>query len=153
MVRWTTGGNRRGGALAMGVALLAGSALTAGVAPSAAAGAQAAPTRLEASLQGSSAADPDGQGEAVLRLFKGKRKVCATVSWSKIATPTAAHIHRRSDGGIVVDLTGSVTGGPRCARKVPGAVIRRLVNNPNRYYFNVHNDPYPAGAIEGTLRR
>lgn len=152
MGRWTTGGNRRGGAMAMGVALLVGSALTAGVAPSAA-GAQVAPTRLEASLQGSSAADPDGQGQAVFRLFKGKRKVCATVSWSKIATPTAAHIHRRSDGGIVVDLTGSVTGGPRCARKVPGPVIRRLVNNPNRYYFNVHNDPYPAGAIEGTLRR
>lgn len=152
MVRWTTGGNRRAGAMAIGVAFLAGSALTAGVAPGAA-GAQVAPTRLEASLKGSSSADPNGQGEAVFRLFKGKRKVCATVSWSKIATPTAAHIHRRSDGGIVVDLTGSVTGGSRCARKVPGPVIRRLVNNPNRYYFNVHNDPYPSGAIEGTLRR
>lgn len=152
MVRRTTGGGRRGGAVVVGVAFLAGSALTAGVAPGPA-GAQVAPTRLETSLQGSSAGDPDGQGNAVFRLLKGKRKVCATVSWSKIATPTAAHIHRRSDGGIVVDLTGSVTGGPRCARKVPRPAIRRIVSNPNRYYFNVHNGPYPAGAIEGTLHR
>jgi len=138
--------------MAVGVAFLAWSALTAGVAPGAA-GTQVAPTRLETSLQGSSAGDPDGQGKAVFRLFKGKRRVCATVSWSKIASPTAAHIHRRSDGGIVVDLTGSVTGGPRCARKVPRPVIRRIVEHPKRYYFNVHNDSYPSGAIEGTLRR
>lgn len=148
---------RRGSTWAVAVAMVAGSMLTTGLTTGLTAGnasaAQAAGTRLEANLRGTMAGDPDGRGRAVFRLYRAKRKVCARVTWSMIGTPTAAHIHRRSDGGIVVDLTGSVTDGPRCARQVPRPLIRRIANHPPRYYFNVHNAAYPAGAIEGRLHR
>lgn len=97
--------------------------------------------------------DPNGSGTARLRLYPARGKVCATITWQRIGTPTAAHIHRRSDGMVKVDLTGSVTGGERCATGVPSKLVRRIVDHPRRYYVNVHNAAYPAGAIEGTLRR
>jgi hypothetical protein len=107
--------------------------------------------RLEADLRPSG--DPDGSGEAHFRLRPARHRVCAVVEWSDIGTPNAAHIHRRSDGGVVVDLTGSVTGGDRCATGVPKRVVKRIAAHPRRYYFNVHNDTYPDGAIQGRLHR
>lgn len=97
--------------------------------------------------------DPDGSGTARFRLYPAKGKVCARVTWQYIGTPNAAHIHRRSDGMVKIDLTGSVTGGKNCTTGVRKRLIRRILEHPRRYYFNVHNDAYPAGAIQGVLRR
>ncbi|GAB3764825.1 hypothetical protein FB382_000835 [Nocardioides ginsengisegetis] len=94
--------------------------------------------------------DPDGSGEAHFRLIQATTRVCANVEWSNIGTPDAAHIHKVKDGSIVVDLTGSVTGGKHCAH-ASKALITRLLDHPRRYYFNVHNATYPAGAIRGPL--
>ena len=30
-------------------------------------------------------------------------------------------------------------------------LIRRIAERPGRYYVNVHNRAYPAGAVQGTL--
>ena len=97
--------------------------------------------------------DPDGSGSARFRLYPARGKVCARVTWERIGSPTAAHIHRASDGAVKVDLSGSVTGGASCTTGVPTGLVRRIVDHPRRYYFNVHNAAYPAGAIQGTLRR
>lgn len=110
-----------------------------------------APTALTATLAPSG--DPDGSGHAMLTLNVAKRKVCATIHWSGIDDPTFAHIHKRSDGSVVVDLTGAVTGGARCTRGVARSTVKRIAERPGRYYVNVHNAPYPAGAIQGRLRR
>ena len=112
---------------------------------------RAAVQRLEATLQPSG--DPDGSGEAHFTLNKTRHKVCATVTWQNIADPDSAHIHRVSDGSIVVDLGGSVTGGSHCATGVSKRKIAGLLRHPEAYYFNVHNSTYPAGAIQGALRR
>ena len=120
--------------------------------PALGAGGQARAVQLlEARLRPSG--DPDGSGQATFRMRKAKGRVCATVTWSNIGAPDAAHIHRKSDGGVVVDLTGSVTGGRHCATGVSRKLIGRIVDRPRRYYFNVHNATYPAGAIQGTLHR
>jgi hypothetical protein len=110
---------------------------------------QTSSVQLQARLRPSG--DPDGSGQATFRLMKAKGKVCAAVTWRNIDTPDAAHIHRKSDGGIVVDLSGSVTGGAHCATGVRHKLIGRIADHPRRYYFNVHNATYPAGAIQGTL--
>ena len=94
-----------------------------------------------------------GAGHADFRLNRARARVCADVNFRRIGSPNAAHIHRKSDGGVVVDLTGSVTGGAHCAGGVSRPLIRRIVKHPRRYYFNVHNDAFPAGAIQGTLHR
>jgi hypothetical protein len=97
--------------------------------------------------------DPNGSGEARFTFNRARQRVCADVEWHRIGAPAAAHIHRHSDGSIVVDLSGSVTGGARCATGVRKPLIRRILTYPGRYYFNVHNARYPDGAIQGTLRR
>lgn len=118
--------------------------------------ADAAPTdraaaRLSTTLRPSG--DADGSGTATFTLVKARKKVCARVTWRNIEAPDAAHIHRVSDGSIVVDLHGSVTGGARCATGVPKRTIARILAHPGRYYFNVHNPAFPAGAVQGTLHR
>ena len=105
-------------------------------------------TTLHASLVPSG--DADGSGMAMVTLRPAVRRVCATITWSGIERPSAAHIHRRSDGQVVVDLTGSVTGGAKCTTAAR-RLIRRIAERPGRYYVNVHNRTYPAGAIQGTL--
>lgn len=130
---------------AASLTLTAGSwAPSAGAAPE-----RRAAQTLEATLAPSG--DPDGSGEAHFRLNKARHKVCADVTWQNIAQPDAAHIHRGSDGSIVVDLTGAVTGGAHCARGVSGRLIGKLLAHPRRFYFNVHNPDHPAGAIQGRL--
>ena len=141
---------RRAAIAASGLALVDAGSLSTGPTEAAPAD-RAAAQRLEATLRPSG--DPDGSGEAHLTLNKARRKVCAAVTWQDIDRPDAAHIHRASDGAIVVDLTGSVTGGSHCATGVSRPKIARILRHPGRYYFNVHNATYPAGAIQGTLRR
>jgi len=118
---------------------------------------QAAGQRLVANLRGAQGGDPNGSGRAVFTLFKAAHKVCATVTYSRIRPPNGAHIHlggpRVTNGVVEVDLTGAVTGGARCDRTVRPAVIQRILDNPRRHYFNVHNKPFPAGAIRGQLHR
>jgi hypothetical protein len=143
----------RWAALAVGTALAVGvSGATVGTTAQAAPAERgAAVQRLQAHLRPSG--DPNGTGEAHFRVNRDRHRICADVEWHRIATPNAAHIHRQSDGGIVVDLTGSVTGGAHCATGVSGRLIGRILAHPGRYYFNVHNVPFPAGAIQGRLRR
>lgn len=100
-----------------------------------------------------SSGDPNGSGSATIRLKPARKRVCATLTWRRIKTPVAAHIHRVSDGSIAVDLTSAVPDGTGCARGVPRSTIRAILDRPRRYYVNVHNAPYPAGAVQGTLHR
>ena len=152
MTTRTTPARRYASALVLAAALV-GSALvpTTGATAGTADGERpAAAKRLQAKLK--SSGDPNGSGEAHFRMLRAKGKVCATVEWRKIEDPSAAHIHKRSDGSVVVDLTGSVTGGAKCA-SAGKRTIKRISKHPRRYYFNVHNATYPAGAIQGVLRR
>lgn len=99
--------------------------------------------------------DPDGAGAAIVDLYPRAGKVCARISVARIEAPVAAHIHLgKSDqaGPIVVDLTGSVTGGARCVDGVEEDLIREIESHPWRYYVNVHDAAYPGGAVRGQLR-
>ena len=121
-----------------------------------AAPAGAAVKRLETTLKGSSATDTDGTGKAKLRLNRAAERVCFTITVSDIDDVVAAHIHRRSDKGIAVDLITAPASGNRftgCTEDVSKALIRRILRKPRRYYVNVHTTPFPNGAVQGTLRR
>ena len=142
---------RRALAATLSAVLVGGLTTTVAATTPAAGSEQAGYQVLNARLRPSG--DPDGSGAARFRLYPARGKVCATVTWERIGTPTAAHIHRASDGAVKVDLSGSVTGGENCTTGVPTSLVRRIIDHPGRYYFNVHNAAYPAGAIQGTLRR
>jgi len=136
-------------ALAASLVLLTSGALAS--APVQASSAALAVPRLVTTLRPSG--DPDGAGKANLTLDKAHGRVCATITWKRIQTPDAAHIHLGSNGSIVVDLTGAVTHGSKCTTGVSKKVIGAILKHPKSYYVNVHNPTYPAGAIQGTLHR
>ena len=115
-------------------------------------------TTLHATLTGEQEVpgpgDPDGRGHAVVKVFK--TKVCYTLEVKRIKPATAAHIHlgfRGEAGPVVVTLEPPTDGFSRGCVEIPRALSLGLMEHPSRYYVNVHNEPYPEGAIRGQLHR
>jgi CHRD domain len=144
------------------LALLLALALTVLAAPAATA-ATASSTVLSARLTGEAEVpgpgDPNGVGSARIRL--GDRRVCFTLRWSRIAPPTAAHIHVAPPGvagPVVVPLFAAPEGLPPelsgvsgCVAGVDPGLIRAIRRHPRQYYVNIHNAVFPDGAIRGQL--
>jgi hypothetical protein len=99
--------------------------------------------------------DPDGSGRAIV-WTSPPDKVCYSLTVRDIAPANAAHIHKAPPGvagPVVVALkppTSGVSGG--CTKAAP-ALVSAIAGNPSNYYVNVHNAPYPEGAIRGQLSR
>ena len=113
---------------------------------------------LEASLTGEKEApgpgDPNGRGEAEVKVHNAK--VCYELEVERIAPATAAHIHlglRGEAGPVVAPLEPPTDGSSSGCVAVPRALSLELKEHPGRYYVNVHNEPYPDGAVRGQLHR
>jgi hypothetical protein len=111
---------------------------------------------LEASLTGQKEVpgpgDPNGRGEADVKVYKAK--VCYELEVERIKPATAAHIHRGAPnvaGPIVVELKAPTDGSSSGCKAISGALSKKLREHPWRYYVNVHNNPFPDGAIRGQL--
>ncbi|HYI64941.1 MAG TPA: CHRD domain-containing protein [Allosphingosinicella sp.] len=100
--------------------------------------------------------DPDGSGTAEFRVNAGQGRVCYTLSVSNIEPATAAHIHRappNAAGPVVVGLTAPTSGSSSGCAAVTRALAQELIRNPGAFYVNVHNAPFPGGAVRGQLGR
>ncbi len=124
--------------------------------PSFASGATTPLSTLEASLTGEKEVpgpgDKDGLGDAVVKVYKAR--VCYTLEVERIKPATAAHIHlgfSGEAGPIVAELKAPTDGSSKGCVAVPRALSLGLREHPGRYYVNVHNKPYPEGAIRGQL--
>jgi hypothetical protein len=96
--------------------------------------------------------DPNGSGHAVVKVFKAK--VCYTLKVDRIAPANAAHIHRGVRGvagRVVVTLEPPTDGSSSGCVAISRSLSLKLREHPARYYVNVHNVPYPDGAIRGQL--
>ena len=126
--------------------------------PVSATGKKFATTTLHATLTGEQEVpgpgDPNGIGHAVVKVFK--TKVCYTLEVKRIKPAEAAHIHlgfRGEAGPVVVTLEEPSDGFSRGCVEIPRALSLGLMEHPSRYYVNVHNAPFPEGAIRGQLHR
>jgi hypothetical protein len=113
---------------------------------------------LEASLTGEKEVpgpgDPNGWGEADVKVYKAK--VCYELEVERIKPANAAHIHRgapNAAGDIVVKLKAPTDGSSEGCKAISKQLSKKLREHPSHYYVNVHNEPYPDGAIRGQLHR
>jgi len=100
--------------------------------------------------------DPDGTGYAELVLNSGQGTVSYTINVSNIDAPTAAHVHIAppgSAGPVVIPLSAPVNGMISGTVEVDKDLIKEIRKNPSAYYINVHNAPYPGGAVRGQLSK
>jgi hypothetical protein len=103
--------------------------------------------------------DPDGFGQAFLRLTHDQ--VCFALEWSDIGRPTRGHIHAGAAGTagpIVVGffeapdgLPDALASGRGCVTAAPD-LIDQIRAHPGDYYVNLHDATFPGGAIRGQLR-
>jgi hypothetical protein len=135
------------------VAALATAAVTLGTA-----GAAGASTTLTAHLSGKAEVPEAGNGSGSARItLKGrKRQVCYSITLKNVGTVMAGHIHKGGKtvaGPIVVPLFAEPETQPSGCVSAKRSLIRAIKLHPRRYYVNVHNAPYPAGAARGQLHR
>jgi len=115
-------------------------------------------TELSGAAEVPGPADADGSGTATIRLRPEKGEVCFELTVSNIGPATAAHIHEGPKGvagSVVVPLDPAPTEGSSsgCVSGVDTALLRNIVQNPEQYYVNVHNEEFPDGAVRGQLGR
>ena len=115
--------------------------------------------RLEAQLTGAEEipgpGDPDGAGEGKVKIRLNKSELCVDLEVENIDQATAAHIHHApagSAGAVVVTLPiPDEEGEAEGCVSVNSTLLEAIKENPQDYYINVHNNPYPNGAIRGQL--
>ncbi len=115
-------------------------------------------TMLTATLTGAAEVpgpgDPDGSGNASLNLMPKKERICYTITVSNIEPATMAHIHKGTSteaGPIVRGLRAPSDGDSQGCARLARAKIMKIKKNPSGYYVNVHNVPFPNGAVKGQL--
>jgi hypothetical protein len=111
---------------------------------------------LEASLTGEKEVpgpgDPNGWGEAEVKVYKAK--VCYELEVERIKPAEFAHIHEGGPnvaGPVVVTLKPPTDGSSEGCTAISEQLSKKLREHPSHYYVNVHNEPYPDGAIRGQL--
>jgi hypothetical protein len=116
---------------------------------------------LSASLTGAAEVpgpgDPDGAGTAKIMLNEGDGKVCFELEVSNTGKATAAHIHEAPAGKAgppVVTLAPPPESGPsKDCVAADKELIKKIMQNPENFYVNVHNEEFPNGAVRGQLSK
>jgi hypothetical protein len=104
--------------------------------------------------------DKDATGEAQVKLNVPKKKVRFAIEYQDMVEPFAGHIHKgdkANAGPIKVELFSSetdsfpspVTG---VVEDVKKKLLKRIANNPQNFYVNLHNEEFEDGAIRGQLK-
>jgi ABC-type amino acid transport substrate-binding protein len=126
-----------------------------------AAPAQALVHTFEATLSGANevsptgepgAGDPDGTGFATIRLDDAANLLDWEITVANIELPvTLAHIHRGpagQNGPVVVDFNAMLAGADL---PIGAALAAEILGDPGGFYVNIHNAPFPGGAVRGQL--
>jgi hypothetical protein len=99
--------------------------------------------------------DPDGWGHAKVAVVPSMSKFCIAMQVGNIDPATAAHVHeapRGHAGPVVIPLpTPDHNGYVKGCVDADKSQLEEIRDNPSNFYINVHNHPFPEGAIRGQL--
>ena len=102
--------------------------------------------------------DPNGTGTAHVTVNIGQQRVCWDITVSNISAPQRAHIHRGPAGGAGGIAVGffeaadpDLVGCTPTTQPVDRALLREILQHPERFYVNIHTADFTAGAIRGQL--
>jgi hypothetical protein len=102
-------------------------------------------------------ADPDGIGSGTLTINAATNQISWNFTYANIAAPTLMHIHTGAagvNGPVLVNLGVVTSGGPGTlinSTVASAANVAAILANPTGFYVNIHNSPFPGGAIRGQL--
>jgi hypothetical protein len=100
--------------------------------------------------------DPDGSGNAQVVIDEATGELCYELTVENIEPATMAHIHVGSadeTGGVVVPFEAPTDGSASGCLVPPAEAVAAIIENPEGHYVNVHNEPFPGGAVRGQLNR
>jgi hypothetical protein len=100
-----------------------------------------------------------GTGTAIIEIDRNARTLCYAITTQNVALPLlAAHIHvapAGEAGPVVIPLftqpINAATVPRTCLTGLDKNLLKAIIRNPQDYYVNVHNAPFPNGAIRGQL--
>ncbi|MFO0875554.1 MAG: CHRD domain-containing protein [Phycisphaerales bacterium] len=101
--------------------------------------------------------DPDGVATGTLTIDKTTNTISWNFTYSNIAAPTLMHIHPGAAGvagGVLVNLGVATSGGAGTLISqtvTTAANVNMILANPTGFYVNIHNSPFPGGAIRGQI--
>jgi hypothetical protein len=99
--------------------------------------------------------DTDGNGHFKAMASHENNTLCVEMHVQNIEPANAAHIHygkKGEAGPVVVPLpTPDANGNASGCVNVDSDVLWKITENPSHYYVNVHNAPFPNGALRGQL--
>lgn len=98
--------------------------------------------------------DPDGSGSAIVSVYEDQLQVCYELAVVRIEAATLAHIHAGAlgtNGPVDITFDAPTTGSSSGCAAAVAEQLTALLANPSAFYVNVHNTPFPAGAMRGQL--
>jgi len=120
------------------------------------------PTRMEltSTLTGQQAVpgpgDLDGTGTFRANVNAEDGQICYELNARGIEPATAAHIHRGEAGSggppVVMLANPDANGRSQACAAVDRTLAAEMIARPHGFHVNVHNQPFPPGAIRGQLR-
>ena len=99
----------------------------------------------------------DRNGRAGFTAVIDGTQFCWGITVKNVDKPNAAHIHKGRPtvfGDIVIPLKEPTDGNPGASSgctTISAGLARAIKKNPAKYYFNLHTDDFPTGAVRGQL--